>query len=523
MKVSPKVYLFFILLFFSEVTVLFANPDLPSGYDVRYYDLEIKLDAKIQRIAGRNRITLHPEKQLDNLVIDLAGNMTPAKVLIGGKPQRFDYQMGKIIVSPQQPLRKGVLTTVEIYFSGGPRATRSENPVWSKAENGKDIISLSPDMLAPEEWWPINADPQDEADSMLISVIFDRDAEVVANGQLRKKSTLPGGFGQWQFFHSGKIHPQNVGIHIGDFVLITDIYNNKSGAHQMQAWVTRAHQARAREYLYELKGMIGFMEKYFGPYPYWKDGYRITEGNSSHKFTNELQAEVSAEAESIPGNDRFLLRQVAFDWFERPMEIKDPRDAWITEALYTYAEFLYYEEYFNAERAKAYMKTERENIPDIPLGHEGSLTPELNRQIGLKGAWLLQTLRTVTDNDNKWFETIRSLSVDFRSKPLSAQDFYEYFSWKLGQDYVYIFREYMTHPHLPVFVYKVHKKGKKFTLSYRWESSVKEFDLPVDMQTLTGIERLLPTHEWQLYQRKGMTEKQIFFDSGAGLYEIRKE
>ncbi|MDX2250316.1 MAG: hypothetical protein SF052_26270 [Bacteroidia bacterium] len=524
MKLSQSATLFLLLVF---VTKAFAHSpytySLSSGYDVLFYDLEIKLDAKLQRIAGRNRITFHTDRVLESLTLSLAGNMQAARVLYLGRPQTFNQKDGKLEVKFAQPLKKSITTTVEVFFAGNPLSTRSENPIWATGERGRDLISLSPDMLAPEQWWPINPDPEDLADSMALSVIFDRDAEVVASGQFRQKNNLPGNFSQWEFKHPGKIGPQNVSIHIGDFVLVTDVYNNRSGSHQMQAWVTRAHQARAREYLYELKGMIGFMEKYFGIYPYWKEGYRITEGNSGHQLAPVEENSVQGESGFIENGDRYLLRQVAYDWFERPLKIAETKDAWIYEALYTYAEFLFFEEYFNAERAKVYMSSEREHIQDVPLIHNVTLTPSLNRQIGLKGAWLLHTLRRVVDNDVKWFETLRSLSVDFRNKPLTTQEFYEYLSWKLGEDYVYIFRQYLVHPNLPVFVYRIQKKGKKFNLYYRWETDVPEFDLPVDMQTLSGVERLKPTNEWQTFFRKGMSEKQVFFDTGAGLYEIRKE
>lgn len=520
---QPALLLLLLLFTFKVYSSPSDYANTAYGYDVRFYDLEVKIDAKLQRIAGLNKITFHTERQLETMLVDLEGGMVAARVLFAGKPLKFEQKSGQLEIRFAQPLKKSITATVEIFFAGAPRATRSAMPLWAKAENGKDLVSLSPDMLAPEEWWPLKADPEDVADSMAISVIFDRDASVVANGQMKGRTNLPGGFAQWQFRYSGKISPQIVGIHIGDFVLVTDVYNNKSGSHQMQAWVTRAHQARAREYLYELKGMIGFMEKYFGPYPYWKDGYRITEGNSGHRLDPEEQPAVQGESGFVQNGDRYLLRQVAYDWIERPLQVKEEKDAWIYEALYTYAEFLFFEEYFNAERAKAYMKTERENIQNVALQYEGSLTPDLNRQVGLKGAWLLHTLRTTTDNDTKWFETLRAFSMDFRTKDLSAQAFYEFLSWKLGQDYVYVFRQYMVYPELPVFVYKIQKKGKKFNLSYRWEADVAEFDLPVDMQTLSGVERLTPNSEWQTFTRKGMSEKQVFFDDGAGLFQIRRD
>ena len=200
-----------------------------------------------------------------------------------------------------------------------------------------------------------------------------------------------------------------------------------------------------------------------------------------------------------------------------------PKTTGSTRPLYTYAEVLFLEEFYSADRAKTYLKEIREDIPEMPLQNEGELPPDLRRMVGIKGAWVLQTLRTVADNDRLFLSSIKDLYSDFRMKSISSKEFYEYLSWKLGYDYIFVFQQFLRNSQIPEFHYRVKKKGRKLLISYRWEGNEERFDLPVMMQTLNSTEQLRPRSDWQTYITKGLSDKQVFFDPMAGLYQIIKE
>ena len=255
--------IFFLTIYYLSNLLAATTSDFVYNYNVDFYDLEIKLDAKLKRIAGRNIITFKPQKVVNEIRVDLHSSMQAARVMYRGKPIKFEHKDDQVFIFFPAPIQRNIAASVEILFSGSPQSTKSENLVWGKADRQKDIISLSPDLLEPFQWWPVKNDPSDLADSMRISVIFNPLNDVITPGQLRSVEDLPGKFRRWEFFLPSKTSISNVSIHIGEFVLVSDIYQSQSNKHELKAYVSRLNQVKAKDYLREIKKMIGFYGEVF--------------------------------------------------------------------------------------------------------------------------------------------------------------------------------------------------------------------------------------------------------------------
>ncbi|HNU09706.1 MAG TPA: hypothetical protein PKO33_18195, partial [Pyrinomonadaceae bacterium] len=111
-----------------------------------------------------------------------------------------------------------------------------------------------------------------------------------------------------------------------------------------------------------------------------------------------------------------------------------------------------------------------------------------------KGALFLNTLRSVIDDDRKWFAMIKGFYQEFKYRNIMTEDVAAYFSRKAGRDLTPVFDQYLRHAALPVLELRFDEPG---TVSYRWAADEKRFNMPVKVGTEGSWETIRPTTDWQ--------------------------
>ena len=114
--------------------------------------------------------------------------------------------------------------------------------------------------------------------------------------------------------------------------------------------------------------------------------------------------------------DFIIIHESAHEWFGNAITAADPADMWIHEGFTTYAEGVYVEGRWGKAAAIRYVngfKAKVKNEQPI-LGQRG-----INREPGdedqyFKGALFLNTLRSVVDDDTKWWATLHGYYEHFK-------------------------------------------------------------------------------------------------------------
>ncbi|MGB2870189.1 MAG: hypothetical protein WBD36_17205, partial [Bacteroidota bacterium] len=115
-----------------------------------------------------------------------------------------------------------------------------------------------------------------------------------------------------------------------------------------------------------------------------------------------------------------------------------------------------------------------------------------------KGQLVLNTLRSVIDNDPLWFSIIRGFAMKYRRQIVKAEDFFNYVNEKTNDDYGYFFDQYLKHTKVPVLQMFLSKMGDTVTARYRWQTDVQDFRMPVKVTTAKGkMEFINPTTTMQ--------------------------
>lgn len=169
---------------------------------------------------------------------------------------------------------------------------------------------------------------------------------------------------------------------------------------------------------------------------------------------------------------------------------------WIHEGWTTYLEGLYVEYRWGHDDAVKYLnglKPKIENRMPIVAERGVSATPPEDQYF--KGALILNTLRSVVNDDAKWFALIHGFYQRFKYQNIMTADVIRYFNEQTGMNLTPIFRQYLFHPQIPVL--ELLFDSTEHTVSYKWQAEEPGFAMPVEAGNPDHWQTIDPTLEWQ--------------------------
>ena len=105
----------------------------------------------------------------------------------------------------------------------------------------------------------------------------------------------------------------------------------------------------------------------------------------------------------------------------------------------------------------------------------------------------MNTLRSVVDDDAKWFSLIKGFFQTYKYQDILTEDVIGYFNKETGKDLTAIFNEYLRHAPLPVLELKW-EAGK---VQYRWRAEEAGFAMPVRVGKSGAWLLVTPGAEWK--------------------------
>lgn len=482
-------------------------------YDVRFYDLDVKVDPIGRSVTGSNTIHFDVMQDFKTLQVDLFENMNITNVLYEGKSLTYRRDEGAVFIDFPEVVKMPGKGMLRIEYTGTPqaaaRAPWDGGFVWRQDAEGKPWVGVACEGTGASLWWPNKDHLSDEPDSMRIAVTAPAGLKAICNGVLRGVKEIDTQWTQWDWFVSYPINNYNVTVNIANYAHIRDTFVNASGVHDLDYYVLPANEAKARKHFEQVKPMLRVFEKHFGEYPFWKDGYGLVETSylgMEHQgaiaYGNHYRVGYDGYDPLDLKFDYIVIHESGHEWWGNSVSCKDHAELWIHESFCTYSEAVYVEALWDREMADRYLISQRRNVVNqTPM--VGPLDVNYGNWVGsdiyYKGAWMLHTLRNAVGDDGLWWKTIRDFAVDFRLKNTSTDVIVAYFNDKLGKDYTWLFDEYLRHAAAPVLEYKLKKKKKQTQVTCRWVAANADFKLMVPVVTAEGRSIIAPTTEWQKF------------------------
>ncbi|CAM3469679.1 M1 family metallopeptidase [Aequorivita lipolytica] len=530
---KEKICIVILLLFtISAISQEFTRPDTLRGsitperawWDVTYYDLKVAVNPSEKTIEGSNTITYKVLAPNDVMQIDLQAPMKIDKIIQDGKEITFTSEGDAHFLKLQKKLKKGSEAKITIFFSGKPieakRPPWDGGFTWSKDSNGKDFIATSNQGIGSSVWWPLKDHPSEEPDNgATISVTTPKDLMDVSNGRLKKVIETDTKTWVWEVVNP--INAYGININIGDYVHWSEKYKGEKGILDMDYYVLRENEVKAKEQFKQAPMMMKAFEHWFGPYPFYEDGYKLVEApylgmehQSSVTYGNKFENGYLSRDLSGTGwglkFDFILIHESGHEWFANNITNKDVADMWIHEGFTNYSENLYLDYYFGKKASSEYVIGIRKNIlNDRPIIGQYNVNNPGSSDKYYKGANILHNIRQLIEDDDKWRQILRGLNKDFYHQIVTSKQVEDYICQKSGIDLTEFFDQYLRTTMVPKVEYSFDGKDLKF----RYVDIIENFNMPV-IAIINGKEEWIsPTSEW----------KTQTFSSSIETFQIKKD
>lgn len=487
---------------------------LRTCYDVVHYDLYVDVNAADKSIAGRNTITFKAVTDFNRLQIDLSDKLTIDSILYKGKPLKFTREFNAVFIDIPG-IKKGSIEKFKVVYHGNPIVAKM--PPWdgglvfSVDTNGKPWMGVACEGIGASIWWPCKDHLSDEPDSMAISGPAQKGLKFISNGRLRNTFKLKDGRTVYRWAVTYPMNTYNATYYIGDYMNIKDVYTSPTGKKlDLNYYVLPYNEDKARKQFAEVKPMLECFEKYFGPYPFWNDGYKLVESSylgmehqSAIAYGNGYQNGYSGYDISGIGlqYDFIIIHESGHEWWGNNITMADMADMWISEGFCTYSEVVYVECRWGTDKALQYINKKKRSVENKePIIGVYGVNNEGAGDMYNKGALMIHTLRSIINNDKLFFEILLGMQKDFGLKQVNTTDIVNYFNTKTNLDLTKVFDQYLRYTQIPTLEYSTVFADGKTVIKYRWKADVAGFNMPVDVFVAGIKERLTPTADWQSLQ-----------------------
>jgi aminopeptidase N len=483
--------------------------ELRANNDLLSYDLRVRVDPAKRFISGENTIRFRMLRDGTRIQLDLSETLKVEKILLGKAELKYERDSGAVFVDFPQTLKQGKIYSVEFFYSGYPKEIgRFGGLTFKKDPAGRDWITTSCEDDGASIWWPNKDQWRDEVESMRLRVAVPNGLMDVSNGRFAGKKDLGDGYTEWDWKVHYPINNYDVALNIADYAHFSD----RMGKLTLDYYVLPENLAKAKIQFAQVKPMMQAYQHYFGEYPFIKDGYKLVEvpylgmehqsavayGN---KYENGYLGRDWAGVGISKQFDFIIIHESGHEWFGNAVTAADMSDMWIHEGWTTYMESLYVEYLYGKPDAIKYLNGLKSHLkndkPIVVSDADGKTVHGTNQQPTqdqyFKGALMINTLRSVVDNDAKWFELIHGFYQEFKYRNILTEDAVSYFNTHTGMDLTPIFDQYLRHVAIPTLELKF-APGE---VSYRWKVDVNNFAMPVKAGDPDKWEILHPTEEWQ--------------------------
>lgn len=479
-----------------------------AWWDLDFYHLNVAVDPNKKFISGSNTIRYTVLEHAQELQIDLQYPMIISKVTQDGKTLKFRSDGNAHFIDLKKPQHIGAVNEVIVHYSGHPKeainAPWDGGFSWKKDSSGKPFVATSCQGLGASVWWPNKDHMYDEVDSMAISITVPKWLMDVSNGRLRKVEDH-GKTRTYHWYVSNPINNYGVNINIGDYQHFRETHRGEKGELPMDYYVLKEHLEQAKIQFKQAPMMMEAFEHWFGPYPFYEDGYKLVEvpylgmeHQSSVTYGNGFKNGYLGRDLSGTGwglkFDFILIHESAHEWFANNITYRDMADMWIHESFTSYAEGLYLDYHFGKKAAAEYTMGTRANINnDGPIIGPYNVNQSGSGDMYYKGANMLHTLRQLLEDDEKWRSILRGLNKEFYHRTVTTQQIEDYMSERSGIDLDAFFDQYLRTAPIPKLQYEV--DGTQ--LRFRYTDIVAGFDMPVKIKVADNWYWIYPTADWK--------------------------
>jgi aminopeptidase N len=319
--------------------------------------------------------------------------------------------------------------------------------------------------------------------------------------------------------------------YIGKYVNFSETYTGEKDKLDVNYWVMDYNLNKAKDYMpKEVHNMFKSHEYWFGPYPFYEDGYKLIdvpntgmEHQSAVSYGNWYQPGYRLRDGSGTGWglkwDFIIVHESGHEWFGNNITSKDLADMWVHEGFTNYSETLYVDYIFGKEAGNEYNKGIRRGIRnDRPIVAKYGVNDQGSGDMYPKSGNMLHAIRHSLDNDDLFRNILRGLNKTFYHQTVNSAQVEDYVSKQAKYDYSKVFDQYLRTTQVPKFEFYLTDNNKK--VYYRYSNCVPHFNLPLVLKNQKNKVKIIPTETWSGKDLKGDEASLFTVDSIQKMYYI---
>ena len=486
-----------------------------AWWNVQHYAITIEPDFINKTTKGSNEITFQVVKKeyAPLMQIDLQQPLVIDSILFNNTTPVTFKNSGNVWLANLPKLQEGSIAKVNIFYHGTPhealRAPWDGGWTFTTDTLGRPWMTVTCQGLGASIWYPCKDHQSDEPDNgATLTMVVPDTLVAVANGRLLLTENLPGARKSYKWAVINPINNYDIIPYIGKYVNFAENYRGEKGNLDVNYWVLDYNEAKARQYMPpEVHNMLHAFEHWFGPYPFYEDGYKLIdaphtgmEHQSAVAYGNWYKPGYRLRDVSGTGWgmkwDFIIIHESGHEWFGNNITSKDLADMWIHEGFTNYSETLFVDYMYGAVAGNEYNAGTRRGIRnDKPIIPAYGVNAQGSGDMYPKSGNMLHSIRHGLDNDSLFRQILRGLNKTFYHQTVTATQVQQYINQHAGFNYNKVFQQYLTTTQIPVLELKFSADSSK--LSYRYSNCVAAFNLPLVLKNSKNRVKLLPTTKWK--------------------------
>ncbi len=448
-----------------------------SIYDVKFYFFDLQVTNMAPKIEGSVGIYAElTSTTSDSLAFELVDEARIDSILLNNNRISFAHSEDFIRIALADTVLPGDLLIITVFYNLTDNSEPDDRGIATKIfSDGKSLTWSLSEPFYSKNWFPCKQILSDKADSAYLYFTVADSLLVGSNGVLR--NIIPLNSGQLRFEWAMR-YP--VAFYLPSFAVANYMdYSFKASVENHDSVLVQNYIINDSSYLLENKedidataSLITLFSEKFGPYPFIheKYGHCIVPigGGMEHQTMTTL------------GNFDFNLvaHELAHQWFGDYVTCDNWQDIWINEGFASYAEFIAIEALKSVEEKSAWLNdafslTMSEPSGSICIPDADSTNDDriFNYRLTYrKGAYIIHMIRHELNNDEIFFEVLKTFLQRFSNNTASAEDFRNTLEDISQQNFETFFNQWYYGEGYPI-------------LSIQWEHKNDTLKIKIDQQT----------------------------------------
>ena len=486
-----------------------------NWWDVQHYAIYVEPDYENKTIKGKVDIRFKVLAPGKTMQIDLQEPMQLGKAYIGDKPMTFKREGNVFFINVSVPLPKDSIVTLALQFQGN--VTVAKRPPWdggwifSKDKLGRPWMSVACQGLGASVWFPCKDHQSDEPDQgATLKINIPDSLMAVGNGRLIEKESYKQGWTAYKWEVKNPINNYNIIPYIGKYVSFSESYPGEKGKLDCDYWVLDYNLDKAKKQFAQVKPMLQAFEHWFGPYPFYEDGFKLVEAphlgmehQSAVAYGNGFQNGYRGRDLSGSGWglnwDFIIVHESGHEWFGNNISTNEVADMWVHEGFTNYSETIFTTHHYGKDAGNEYVQGTRKLVQnDLPIIGKYGVNEEGSGDMYYKGGNLVHLIKQLFNDDEKFRMALREMNKRFYHATTTSAAVEQFWSEQLKRDLSPLFDQYLRSTKIPTL--EIQKNGNK--IKYRWSDCNSNFNIPIRVFVDGQTKWLEPITEWKEFTLK---------------------